>query len=419
MAARIADVQAWEILDSRGFPTVRVRVVLDDGRSAMAAAPAGASTGSRESRELRDGDARYAGRGVRRAVDAIEHSVREALKGADPTDQVATDCTLVDLDGTPNRSRLGANALVATSMAVARCGAIVRNVPLYRHLGGGLKPHMPVPLMNVLNGGAHASGGLRIQECMIVPHGPQTISERVRYGAEVYAALRAIMARNGHATSLGDEGGFVFGGSSLEEALDTIIESIGAAGYVVGRDVALGLDPAANGFRLPDGNYEPQGKRVMSTSGLIDWWKAIVARYPVIYLEDPLSEDDWVGWIELTTKLPKSATIVGDDIFVTNAEIIERAGKTGIANCALLKPNQIGTVTETLAAAKAARDAGYKIVVSHRSGETGDTFIADLAVALSAEYLKAGAPARSERTEKYNRLIEIERDAVNAAPEDV
>jgi enolase len=411
MSARISDVDAWEVLDSRGSPTIRVRVILNDGRSAIACAPSGASTGRNEARELRDGDLRYGGRGVMHAVVAAKTLAPIALRGCDPTDQTTCDAALIAADATPDRSHLGANALVAVSMAVARCGALVRDLPLYLHLGGSADPHMPVPLMNVLNGGAHASGGLRIQECMIVPHGPKSVAERVRCGAEIYAALRCVMLDDGYATSLGDEGGFVFGGTSLDEAVDAINAAIKAAGYALGADVSLGLDPAANGFKKSDGTYEPEPNLRLSSSSLIDWWEGVIARHPVIFLEDPLAEDDWQGWVEITSRLGDRVTLVGDDIFVTNPEIIGRAVKEGVANCALLKPNQVGTVSETLEAAKVARDAGYKIVVSHRSGETCDTFIADLAVALSADYLKAGAPARSERTEKYNRLLEIEHEA--------
>ncbi len=406
-ALEIRAVNALPVLDSRGRPTVRAFVELSNGMKFAATAPAGASTGLFESVERRDGGSRYGGLGVDLAVASIRNEISEALGGRDPREQGAIDETLIQLDGMPDRSSLGANAIVAVSMAVARAGAAVSRQALWQYLAAGQATSQPVPLMNVFNGGAHAAGGLRIQECMLVPHGPATTAERVRCGAEIYAALRTHLVALGVPTGVGDEGGFIYHGTDVRGALDLLVAAIEAAGYRPGTDVSLAIDAAANA--LYDGRlYAPQTDLQMDSDALTTWWGALLDEYPIVLLEDPCSEEDWPGWHHLTRELGARATIVGDDIFVTHARLIERGITEGIANAVLLKPNQIGTVTETIEAASIARKAGYKIVVSHRSGETCDAFITDLAVALGADYLKAGAPARSERTEKYNRLMEIE-----------
>lgn len=403
----ISSIRAISVLDSRGRPTVRAFVDLSDGRRFSATAPAGASTGRYESVELRDADKKFDGLGVGRAVEHVEREISAALIGRTPSDQAALDAAMIELDGTDDRSHLGANAIVSVSMALARAGAGVANQPLWRYLAGDRKVSNPIPMMNVLNGGAHAAGGLRIQECMIVPHGAETSSERIRWGAEVYSALRRNLAADGAFTGLGDEGGFIFTKGDIRDAMRLLVKSIESAGYRPGADVALAIDAAANAL-YADGIYTPDAGVRLNSAQLTDWWGSLLDEFPLVILEDPCSEEDWPGWKHLTDALGKRVTIIGDDIFVTNAKIVQRGIDQGIANALLLKPNQIGTVTETLAAADLARKAGYKLVVSHRSGETSDTFIADLATALGAEYLKTGAPARGERTEKYNRLIEIE-----------
>lgn len=405
--ATIRTIRGLAVLDSRGRPTVRAFVQLADERWYAGTAPAGASTGRYESVELRDGGPRYGGRGVDLAVAIINGEIADLLVGRSACDQARLDARLVDVDGTPNRSRLGANAMVAVSMAVARAGAGATNVPLWKYLANGRPEAKPIPLMNVLNGGLHAAGGLRIQECMIVLHVDASSADRIRCGVEVYTALHRRLTALGASTALGDEGGFVFAGGNVHAALSMLVASIEEAGYQPGTEVSLAIDAAANGFF--DGRcYAPDADLRLSSKALTAWWGALLNDFPITVLEDPCSEDDWPGWKHLTTELGDHATIVGDDIFVTNPMLIGRGIADGIANAVLLKPNQIGTVTETLEASEVARKAGYKIVVSHRSGETGDTFITDLAVALGADYLKAGAPARGERTEKYNRLLEIE-----------
>lgn len=409
----IDHIDAWSVLDSRGRPTVRVQVGLSDGATFVATSPAGASKGAHEAQELRDGGARYGGLGVELAVSFVQHELRAALVGEDPRAQAQIDGLMVDLDGTPDRSRLGANAIVALSMAVARAGAHAAELPLWLYLASRAPEprsiRLPIPLMNVLNGGLHASGGLMLQECMIVPHGQPSIAERIRCGAEVYAQLRSILDKAGLSTALGDEGGFVFDGDP-EPALHVLSRAITDAGYRVPEDVSLAIDAAADNLVDPEGRYTPARGVALDKDGMVAWWVDLCARHPISLLEDPLAEDDWPTWTTLTTDLGTDGmTIVGDDIFVTNAETIAKGAAAGVGNAVLLKVNQVGTVSETIAAARVAREHGYKLVVSHRSGETCDTFIADLAVALGAEYIKAGAPARSERTEKYNRLIEIER----------
>lgn len=409
MRSTITEVDAWTILDSRGRPTLRARVWCEDGISATGDAPAGASRGSREAAELRDGEAAWGGLGVERAVTAVRGELRAAVRGLDARDQARIDRTLRDTDGTPDLGRLGGNAIVALSTAVARCGAQALALPLYRHLALRPMTEFPIPLMNVLNGGAHAPGGLRIQECMLVPRGASTVAERVRWGAEVYGILRQLMTDDGLSTGLGDEGGFIFSRGGVDEALTMLTRAVELAGYRPGTDIAIGIDAAANGF-YRNGMYEPEPGCVVDAAGLVDWWSGVVQRHPIVVLEDPMAEDDDIGWRLVTERLGERLCIVGDDAFVTDAATIERAAERGLANAALIKPNQAGTISDALAAVRAAYRCGYDVVVSHRSGETGDTVISDLAWAVAARYLKAGAPARAERTEKYNRLMEIERE---------
>jgi enolase len=409
----IASIDALAVLDSRGRPTVRAYVTAGD-RIYVATAPSGVSTGTLESTELRDGQPAYGGLGVNRAVDNVRSTIASALEGRSVLDQSAIDRTLVELDGTPTRSHLGANAIVAVSMAAARAGAATSGVPLWRYLTNGEIGNGPIPAFNVLNGGAHARGGLRLQEFMLVPTGPKTMADRVRCGSEVYSALRVLLAERDYSTGLGDEGGFIFSSGGVNDALDLLVGAILRAGYEPGKDVGLAIDAAATSF-YSDGMYEPEPGLSLASSDMIAWWSALLDRFPIVLLEDPLAEDDWNGWHDLTAALGGRSIIVGDDIFVTNARIVERAVREGVGNAVLLKPNQIGTVSETIDAAHAARAGGYKLMVSHRSGETSDSFIADLAVALDAEFLKSGAPARSERTEKYNRLLEIEHERATAS----
>jgi enolase len=407
--ARIANVEAWTILDSRGRPTIRARVRCQGGIQATGDAPAGASRGSQEAAELRDGGSQWMGLGVQRAISAACGELAVAIEGRDARDQSDVDSALREADGSANLSRFGGNAIVAISAAVARCGSAARGMPLYRHLGLGQSTPPPVPLMNVLNGGAHASGGLRLQECMLVPHGPATVAERVRCGAEIYAVLRDLLRAHGASTEVGDEGGFVVKNGGIDSALSLLEQAIERAGYGPGTDVSLAIDAAANGFF--DGEaYEPESGHFMHSGALVDWWAGLLDRHPIALLEDPLAENDDDGWELLTDKLGKRALIVGDDIFVTDAQTIRRAAARKIGNAALIKPNQAGTITGTLAAVRAAQAAAYNIVLSHRSGETCDTLVADLTWATGAGFLKAGAPARAERTEKYNRLVEIERE---------
>jgi enolase len=405
----ISKLDAMMVLDSRGVPTIRVFVSLSDGSFGVATAPSGASTGKQEAVELRDGGTAFQGRGVDRPIENVREKIAPMLLGVAPFDLAEIDRAMIDLDGTPNRSNLGANAMVAVSMAVARAAAASQKCPLWRFLAVE-RPAAPIPLFNVINGGAHAAGGLCIQECMIVPHGLQSTYDRIRCGADIYAALRRRFADHGLPTSVGDEGGFVFRGGGVEGALSLLESAIEDAGFRPGVDASIAIDAAANGFRNADGSYSPEGQPALSSAQFCDWWRSLVQAHPIVLLEDPLAEDDIIGWKRITEDLGDRITIVGDDIFVTDAERIARAARTGIANAALLKPNQIGTVSETIAAWRTAHDSGFRTVVSHRSGETCDSFIADLAVALGAEYLKAGAPARGERTEKYNRLLEIERE---------
>ena len=414
--SKIERIHAREILDSRAFPTVEATVSLAGGASGTAAVPSGASTGEREAVELRDGDPkRYAGKGVRTAVGNVDGAIAAALKGMD-ADQAAGDAKLVALDGTPNKGKLGANALLAVSLATARAIATDAKQPLYRSLGGAGATRLPVPLMNVVNGGRHADNPLDFQEFMIVPHGAPSFPEAVRQGVEVYHALRGLLGKRKLTTAVGDEGGFAPPLASHEEVLDLLVAAIEAAGLRPGADVAIALDVAAS--ELADqGGYvmrKAGGKR-LTVDQMIDLLAGWCARYPIVSIEDGLGENDWDGWKKLTARLGKTVQLVGDDVFVTNEAILRRGIAEGVGNAILIKVNQIGTVTETLAAMRCAEKAGYRSIVSHRSGETEDAFIADLAVATNAGQIKTGAPARSERTAKYNRLLVIAEELGGAA----
>jgi enolase len=409
MAVTVAGVKAIEILDSRGNPTLAVTTTLSDGTIARAGVPSGASTGSREAVELRDGDpARFGGKGVLGAVGAVNGEIAAAISGRTFSDLAELDDTLIELDGTENKARLGANAIVGVSMAAARAMAAAAGVPLWRALNpSGVTPRLPVPHFNVLNGGVHAPNKLDFQEFMVAPLGAPNMAEAVRAGAEVYTALRKLLAGKGFATGLGDEGGFAPEIDKPEEVLGLIVQAIGQAGYRSGRDgVAIALDPAASEF-FRDGGYHVAGE-TLSSEDMIDRYEAIIADFPVWSLEDGLAEGDWDGWVRLTERLGERLQIVGDDLLVTNPAIITEAIGRRAANAALIKVNQIGTVTETLAAMAVCRKAGWAQMVSHRSGETEDSFIADLVVGSGCGQLKTGAPARGERVAKYNRLIEIE-----------
>ncbi|MDE2482050.1 MAG: phosphopyruvate hydratase [bacterium] len=412
MKPTIALIDALQILDSRGSPTIRVFTQLSDGSAGIASAPSGKSTGKAEKLELRDRGGAFSGRGVLNAVENVRGLVGRYFYGRDASDPAEIDRALVELDGTADRSNLGANAMVAVSMAIWRAVAQSRSQPLWKTIAQDWDHNLPVPLFNVVNGGAHASNGLPLQEFMLVPHGLPTTSERIRCGAEVYAQLRSGFAEAGMSTGVGDEGGFIFTGRRVADAIELIIRAIERGGYDVGGEVSLAIDAAANGFRNDDGTYSPERGMKLTSEELCEWWCALVDSAPVVMLEDPFHEDDARGWGMLTRRLQSHITLVGDDIFVTDQARIHRAVLDGIANAALLKPNQIGTVSETIDAWAEARRGGYKTVVSHRSGETADTFISDLAVGIGSEYLKSGAPARSERVEKYNRLLEIEREMV-------
>jgi enolase len=409
--AAIARIHGREILDSRGNPTVQVDVVLDSGLRGRAAVPSGASTGAHEAVELRDGDKhRYAGKGVRKAVAHVNEEIAAALGGADAADQRAIDERLISLDGTANKSRLGANAVLGVSLAVARAAALAAGQPLYRYLSGGTAALMPVPMMNILNGGRHAQTKVDFQEFMVVPAGAPTFAEGLRWGAEVFHALKDTLHRRGLSTGQGDEGGFAPELEANEEAMTLLVEAIERSGHRPGEEVFIALDPAASEL-FRDGSYRLEGEgRSLPAAELIDRWAAWADRYPVISIEDGLAEDDWEGWRTLTDRLGKRLQLVGDDIFVTNVVRLRHGIEEGIANSVLIKLNQIGTLTETLETMATARRAGYTTVISHRSGETEDTFIADLAVATGAGQIKTGAPSRSERVAKYNRLLQIEEE---------
>jgi len=410
MTAMVKKILAREVLDSRGFPTVQADVILDNGLVGRATAPSGASTGKREAHELRDGDAkRYLGKGVLKAVRNVRHEIAGALVGQDPTHQREIDKILIDLDGTGNKGRLGANAIVAVSMAVARAGALMTGVPLFSYLGGEDATLLPVPQMNVINGGRHAENSLQMQEFMIVPHGAPSFAEALRMGSETFQHLKGILKQKGYSSAVGDEGGFAPDVRSAEEAIELIIEAIEKAGYQAGKEIALALDPAASEF-FEDGKYsvDKSGAQKKSAENMVSLYRAWLEKYPIVSIEDGLAEDDWNGWSKLTQALGKKAQLVGDDIFVTNPELIQKGIEQKVANAVLIKVNQIGTVTETLEAVQTARNANYRIVISHRSGETDDNFIADLAVGVNAGQIKTGSLCRSERLAKYNRLLEIE-----------
>jgi enolase len=406
----IVDITAREILDSRGNPTVEADVLLSSGVLGRAAVPSGASTGEHEAVELRDGDEeRYSGKGVRNAIRNVEETIAPALAGADATDQIGIDAALIELDATPNKSNLGANAILSVSLAVARAASEDLKLPLYRYLGGPLARVMPVPMMNIVNGGAHATNNLDFQEFMIVPIGADTFSDAVRMGAEVFHALKKVLVRRKLSTGVGDEGGFAPDLRDDEEAIKVIIEAIEAAGYAPGRQIALALDVAATEL-YTDGVYvfKKSGGRKLDADGMIDLYTRWVDEYPIVSIEDGLAEDDWEGWAKLTSALGDRVQLVGDDLFVTNTERLAKGIESGVANAILIKVNQIGTLTETLEAIDMARAAGYLSVISHRSGETEDTFIADLAVATGAGQIKTGSASRTDRVAKYNQLLRIE-----------
>ena len=412
--ALIEQVGAREILDSRGNPTVEVEVALDDGTLARAAVPSGASTGEHEAVELRDGDTgRYNGKGVERAVAAVLDEIGPEMVGIEAVDQRIVDQKLVDLDGTPAKSRLGANAILGVSLAVAKAAAESAELELFRYLGGPNAHVLPVPMLNILNGGSHADSNVDIQEFMIAPIGAETFREALRWGAEVYHALKSVLKGRGLSTGLGDEGGFAPNLANNREALDLILEAIEKAGYAPGRDVALALDVAATEF-FADGAYTFEGSK-KSAEQMSAYYAELIRDYPMVSIEDPLSEDDWDGWVTLTAEVGDKVQIVGDDLFVTNPDRLEEGITRRAANALLVKVNQIGTLSETLDAISLATSFGYKSMMSHRSGETEDTFIADLAVATSVGQIKTGAPARGERIAKYNQLLRIEETLGDAA----
>ncbi|NDA81839.1 MAG: phosphopyruvate hydratase [Actinobacteria bacterium] len=406
-------IQAREILDSRGNPTVEVEVTLSDNRTGRAAVPSGASTGAFEAVELRDGGARYLGKGVVTAVENISKFIAPALIGKDPFDQRGIDDAMLALDGTANKSKLGANAILGVSLAVARAASNSKGLPLYSFVGGADASLLPVPMMNILNGGAHADTNVDIQEFMIAPIGAKNFSEALRTGAEIYHQLKAVLKKRGLATSIGDEGGFAPNLESNRAALDLILEAVEKAGYRAGRDVALALDVAATEF-FSDGSYEFEGKK-RSAGEMIEYYQALVDSYPLVSIEDPLAEDDWSGWKDMTVLLGDRVQLVGDDLFVTNPKRLSKGIASGTANAMLVKVNQIGTLTETLDAVAMAHQANFRTMMSHRSGETEDTTIADLAVALECGQIKTGAPARSERVAKYNQLLRIESELGGSA----
>ncbi|MFK0074210.1 phosphopyruvate hydratase [Arthrobacter woluwensis] len=412
--ALIDAIHAREILDSRGNPTVEVEVLLSDGSLGRAAVPSGASTGEHEAVELRDGDkGRYLGKGVQLAVDAAIEQIGPALEGFDATDQRSIDAAMIELDGTPNKGKLGANAILGVSLAVANAAAASADLPLYKSLGGPNAHVLPVPLMNILNGGSHADSDVDIQEFMIVPLGAETFSEGLRWGVEVYHHLKSVLKEKGLSTGLGDEGGFAPNLPSNRAALDLIQEAIVKAGYTPGKDIALALDVASSEF-YQDGAYQFEGKQ-LSGEEMSAYYAELVDAYPLVSIEDPLDENDWDGWKHLTDTLGDKVQLVGDDLFVTNPERLREGIEKGTANSLLVKVNQIGSLTETLDAVSLAQRSGYTTITSHRSGETEDTTIADIAVATNAGQIKTGAPARSERVAKYNQLLRIEEELADAA----
>ena len=413
----IEQINAREILDSRGNPTVEAEVTLIGGETGRAAVPSGASTGEHEAVELRDGDKkRYGGKGVLKAVKNINDLIARELEGMDALDQVEIDEALIALDGTPTKSKLGANALLAVSLATARAAALHLEIPLYRYLGGAAARTLPVPLMNILNGGAHADNNVDFQEFMVVPVGASTFTEALRTGAEIFHTLKAVLKKKGYATSVGDEGGFAPNLKSNEEAVETILEAIAQAGYSAGRDVMLALDPAASEF-YENRSYvfKKSDKRKLSSDEMVAYWKSWTEQYPIISIEDGMAENDWDGWKTLTDEIGKSVQLVGDDLFVTNTAFLQKGIELGVANSILIKVNQIGTLTETLDCIELAKTRGRTAIISHRSGETEDSFIADLAVATNAGQIKTGSASRTDRIAKYNQLLRIEEDLRGAA----
>jgi len=413
---RIAKIFANEVLDSRGNPTVEAEVVLDSGETGHAIVPSGASTGAHEAVELRDGDkARYGGKGVLKAVANIEGPIREALSGMEATDQVGIDAAMLSLDGTPNKAKLGANALLAVSLATAKAAAAHHGLPLYRYVGGALARTLPVPMMNIINGGKHADNPIDIQEFMVMPVGAETGADAIRIGAEIFAALKKALHDAGHNTNVGDEGGFAPNVGSADEALGFIAAACEKAGHKLGQDVMLALDCASTEF-YHDGLYKLEGEgKTLDAGGMVDYLAALCAKWPIISIEDGMAEDDWAGWKLLTERIGDKVQLVGDDLFVTNTARLMQGIRTGTANSILVKVNQIGTLTETLEAVDAAHRARYTAVMSHRSGETEDNTIADLAVATNCGQIKTGSLSRSDRLAKYNRLIRIERELGGAA----
>ena len=414
--AMITEVYAREILDSRGNPTIEVEVCLEDGSVGRAAVPSGASTGAHEAVELRDDDKnRYLGKGVTKAVDNVNDVIAEALIGLEATRQVEIDEMLIRLDGTPNKGKLGANAILGVSMAVAKAAAASVGLPLYLYLGGVYAQELPVPMMNILNGGQHADNNVDIQEFMIMPVGAASFSEALRMNAEIYHGLKALLNAKGLGTGLGDEGGFAPNLKSNEEAIEVILEAVKKAGYKPGEDIMIALDVAASEF-YKDGKYQMEGEGLVKTSNqMVDYLAALCEKYPIVSIEDGLAEDDWKGWKALTKKLGTKVQLVGDDLFVTNEERLLEGIKNDTANAILIKVNQIGTLTETFNAIETAKRAGYTCIISHRSGETEDTTLADIAVAVNAGQIKTGAPARTDRVAKYNQLLRIEEELGGAA----
>ena len=411
----IEQVIGREVLDSRGNPTVEAEVLLDSGARGRAIAPSGASTGIREAVELRDGGERYSGKGVRRAVEHVNGEIADVVTGLDALDQRAVDRAMIDLDATPDKSRLGANAILAVSLACAKALADDLEIPLYRSIGGVAAHVLPVPMLNVLNGGVHANNSVDFQEFMIMPVGAASFAEALRWGAETYHALRALLAERGMTTAVGDEGGFAPDLARNEDALTLLMEAIERAGRVPGEEMALAMDPATSEL-WKDGSYVLTGEgRSLSSAELADYWVDLANRYPIVSIEDGMAEEDWDGWARLTKALGGRLQLVGDDLFVTNREILERGIREGVANAILVKLNQIGTLSETLDTVSMAGHAAYACVISHRSGETEDTTIADLAVAVGAGQIKTGAPARSDRVAKYNQLLRIEHDLGESA----
>lgn len=417
--SRIVKVFGREILDSRGNPTVEADVWLDDGSMGRAAVPSGASTGEHEAVELRDGDKkRYLGKGTRKAVQNIQGKIAVAVKGMDAGEQEAVDRRMILLDGTPNKGKLGANAILAVSLAAARAAAVSHRMPLYRYLGGASASVLPVPMMNILNGGAHADNSVDPQEFMVAPYGAANFAEALRMGTEVFHTLKSVLKKKGYSTAVGDEGGFAPNLKSNEEAIEVILESIEKAGYKAGKDIGLALDPAASEFfdtRKKRYIFKKSDKSERTAEQMVDFWAKWVKQYPIISIEDGMAEDDWKGWKLMTDVLGKKIQIVGDDLFVTNIERLSKGIREGVANSILIKLNQIGTLTETFDAMRMAAAAGYTAMVSHRSGETEDTFIADLVVATGAGQIKTGSASRTDRIAKYNQLLRIEEELGSSA----